>query len=162
MKKKYTKNNTKLINTIIIIGIICLIISLVIMLKNNKKIDNHIVSIDYNKYSELINEDKYNIILFTTPTCSHCKNYKPSVNQVCDKYNLVVYDLDISKLSYEEYILIHDNYNATKDNYINDNPSILTPTTIITKNGEEIYSISNNLGYTGFIELLKTYEIIKE
>ena len=31
------KNNIKLINGIIVVGIICLIISLIIMLKNNKK-----------------------------------------------------------------------------------------------------------------------------
>ena len=62
------KRNIKLVNTIIIIGIIFLIASLVIMLLNNKKIDNHIIDINYKEYSELISQDKYSIILFTSPT----------------------------------------------------------------------------------------------
>ena len=156
------KRNIKLVNTIIIIGIIFLIASLVIMLLNNKKIDNHIIDINYKEYSELISQDKYSIILFTSPTCTHCNSYKPYVNYVCDDYNLVVYNLNINELKYDEYMEIHDMYSATVDNYINDNPSILTPTTVIVKANEEIDSVSGNLGYSGFLELLEKNEVIKK
>lgn len=161
-KKTLKKDNTKLVNGIILFGIILLLISFIIMLKNNKKIDNHIIEIDYNRYSELINRDEYSIILLTSLTCTHCNSYKPYVNYVCDDYKLSVYDLDINKLGYDEYIEIHDKYTITKDSYINGNPSISTPTTIITKNGEEIDSISGNLGYSGFLDLLIKNEIIKK
>ena len=53
-------------------------------------------------------------------------------------------------------------YSATVDNYINDNPSILTPTTVIVKANEEIDSVSGNLGYSGFLELLEKNEVIKK
>ncbi len=163
MRKKKNKNNIKLINGIIIFGIICLIISLIIMLMNNKKVENHITDISYSEYLDVINSDEYNVILLTTSTCSHCKDYKPYVNYVCDDNNLLVYNLDISKLSYDEYIEIHDKYTATQDKYLeNGSPSILTPTTIITKNNEEIYSISGNLGYSGFLDLLKENGVIKK
>ena len=162
MRKKKNKNNIKLINGIIIFGIICLIISLIIMLMNNKKLENHITDISYSEYLDVINSDEYNVILLTTSTCSHCKDYKPYVNYVCDDNNLLVYNLDISKLSYDEYIEIHDKYSATKDSYgEKDIPSIPTPVTIITKNGEEVTSILGDIKESGFQSLLKKYGVIK-
>lgn len=155
------KINNKIINGFIIIGIICLIISLVLMLRNNDRVDNHIKEIDFNEYQEIIKKDDYNVILLTSPTCSHCKSYKKYVNYVCDSYNIEVYSLNIDELKFEEYLLVHDKYSATKDKYLEDKPSILTPTTIIIKNEEEVKSISGNLGYSGFLELLEEYGIIK-
>ena len=90
-----------------------------------------------------------------------CKSYRNYVNYVCDSYNIEVYSLNIDELNYEEYLIVHDKYNATKDKYIDNKPSILTPTTIIIKSDKEIESISNNIGYSGFLELLEKYEIIK-
>ena len=156
------KVSNKTINIIIIIGIIFLLASLFLMLSRYKKNTNHITEITYNEYSELIEKDEYAIILLTTPTCTYCKNYKPSVNSVCDEYNLVAYDLDISTLSYDEYLSIHDKYTVTKDQYNNDIPGILTPTTIITRNGEEIDSVSGDLGHTKLIEFLEKNNIIKK
>lgn len=153
--------NNKIINGFIIIGIICLIISLVLMLRNNNRVDNHIKEISFKEYQEIIKKDEYNVILLTSPTCSHCKSYRNYVNYVCDSYNIEVYSLNIDELSYEEYLIVHDKYNATKDKYLDNKPSILTPTTIIIKSDQEIESISNNIGYSGFLELLEKYEIIK-
>ena len=155
------KKNNSLINFFLVIAIVCLIVSLVLTL-NKRKVDNHITDIDYKTYQEIIKQDEYNIILLTSPTCYHCKNYKETVNNVADDYNLVIYDLSISKLTLEEYMEIHDKYEATKDEVDNDgNPSILTPTTIITNSGEEIDSISGDIGYNGLLNLLKDYNIIK-
>lgn len=153
--------NNKIINGFIIIGIICLVVSLVLMLVNNDRVDNHIKEINFIEYQEIIKRDEYNVILLTSPTCSHCKNYKKYVNYVCDSYNIEVYSLNIDELGYEEYLMVHDRYNATKDKYLDDKPSILTPTTIIIKNDIEVESVSGNLGYSGFLKLLEKYEIIK-
>lgn len=156
-------HKNKTINSILIIFIIILLIVLSFLLLKNKKENNHIIEINYSEYRELINRDEYSIIILTSPTCVHCNNYKPSVNHVCDKYDLTVYDLNLYNLSYEEYIELHDKYRATKDIYSQtDKPTILTPTTIITKNGEEIDSVSNNLGYIGLIDFLVENDIIKK
>ena len=154
--------NNKLVNTIIIIGIIFLIASLVLMLTKKKDVPNHIIEINYNEYSEIINKDENSIIILTGIHCTHCKNYKPYVNYVADEYNLTVYELVINNLSYEEYLDIHDKYKVTKDQYNkNGNPTILTPTTIIVRNGDEVDSTLGNVGYSGFISFLKDNEIIK-
>lgn len=157
------QKNNKITNIILIIIIIVLLMVLGFLLLKNKRVDNHIIAIDYPKYSELINNDQYSIILLTTSTCMHCNNYKPSVNYVSDEYDLMVYDLDINNITYEEYLEIHDMYTATKDKFLKTGQaSILTPTTIIAKNGEEVDSVSGNLGYVGFKDFLKKNDIIKK
>ena len=161
MKKKTTKDNNRVVNIIITIGIIFLILSLVLMLTKKKNVENHIIEINYNEYVNLIKEDKYQIILLTSPTCTHCKEYKPYVNYVADENNLQIYNLNINNLNYDEYMEIHDLYNATKNYYsTNGSPSILTPTTLIIKNGHEVDSISGNIGYSGLLNLLKKNKIV--
>jgi thioredoxin-related protein len=156
------KDNSKLVNICVIIGIVFLIASLALMFTNGKKDDNHIVEIDYNKYSEIIRENKYNIILLTSPTCTHCLNYKPYVNYIAGENDLTVYNLNLNTLEYDQYIEIHDMYTATKDQYGENNvPGIPTPVTIITKNGVEVTSILGNIGQSGFEKLLRNNGVIK-
>ncbi len=155
-----TKNN-KVINICILISIVLLIGSLILMLTKNKKTPNHFVEVTYQEYSELIKKDETSIILLTTPTCTHCASYKPYVNYVADENNLTIYNLSINNLSYEEYISVHDKYSVLKDLYKDGTPTILTPTTIIIKNNEEITSSLGNLGYGGFKKILQEYKIIK-
>ena len=158
---KSNKDN-KLVDILIIVGIVFLIGSLVLMFSKGDNNKNNIVEINYDKYTNIIKEDKYNIILLTSPTCSHCVSYKPYVNAIAGENNLTVYNIDLNNLEYEEYVAIHDKYNATKNQYGEGNtPSIPTPVTIITKNGEEVTSTLGNIGEKGFRNLLKNYGIIK-
>ena len=155
------KDNSKLVNIFVIIGIIFLIASLVLMFIK-KKDDNHIVDITYSEYKELIKKDEYTIILFTSPTCSHCVQYKPYVNYVAGENNLTVYNLSLTDIDYDQYIEIHDTYSVTKTQYDdNNNPGIPTPVTVIVKNGEEVTSILGDIGEKGFRNLLKTNGVIK-
>ena len=119
------------------------------MFMKKEKDDNNIIEITYDEYSEKIQEEDYNIFLFTSPSCSHCLNYKPYVNYVAGENNLTVYNLNLDNLTYEQYVLIHDSYNAIKDKYNDGVPSIPTPVTVITKNNVEVTSILGNIGESG-------------
>lgn len=162
MSKTTTKkDNSVLVNTLIIVGIVFLVLSLVLMFAKHTE-SNHLVEINYKEYTEKISEDKYTIILLTSPTCSHCVNYKPYVNLVADENDLTIYDINLNSLEYEEYMEIHDKYTATKDQYDDKgNPGIPTPVTIIVKNGEEVTSILGDIGYKGFLNLLRSNGVIK-
>ena len=153
------KDNTKLINTLIIIGIVFLIASLVLMFTDKKR--NFIKAINYQEYTDILKEDKYNIILLTSPTCGHCTNYKPYVNYVASENDLTVYDIDISSLEYDEYLAIHDKYSVLANEVSGNDPVIPTPVTIIVKNGVEVASVLGNIGQSGFTSLLKNNNIIK-
>ena len=155
------KDNSKLINTLIIIGIVFLIASLVLMFTGGKKV--YIKDISYKEYGDLVQKDEYSIILLTSPTCSHCVNYKPYVNLVASEYNLTVYNIDLSNLDYDGYIALHDKYTAIANEFDEDGtPIIPTPVTIITRNGEEVASTLGNIGQKGFTNLLKNNNVIKE
>ena len=156
------KDNNKIVDIFIIVGIVFLIGSLFLMVFQRDKTKNNLVDISFSQYSEKMKEDKYNIFLLTSPTCSHCVSYKPYVNSIAEEYNLTVYNIDLTKLDYDQYVLIHDMYSATKDNYNESNiPTIPTPATIITKNGEEVTSILGDIGINGFQNLIKTYGVIQ-
>ena len=92
------KNNNKIVDVFIVIGIVFLIGSLVLMFTKSDKTKNNIVEINYDKYSDIIKEDKYNIILLTSPTSIHCVSYKPYVNSIASENNLTVYNIDLNKL----------------------------------------------------------------
>ena len=155
------KDNTKLANTFIIIGIVFLIISLIYMFVKNNGSKVAIKEIKYQEYQEIINKDEYSVILLTSPTCSHCISYKPYVNYVANEYNIVVYDIDLSTLEYDEYNEIHDKYSAIASEYNEDEPVIPTPVTLIVRNGEEVASSLGNIGEKGFTSLLKNNNVIK-
>lgn len=161
MSKKSNKKDSNVINIVITIGIIFLIASLVLMFINSDKKDNYIKTISYNEYKEVIKKDEYFIIILTSPTCSHCNSYKPYVNYIASENNLNAYNIDITSITKDEYLELHDKYSAIRNEYNAGMPVIPTPTTIIVKNNEEITSISGNIGYDGLTRLLKNYQIIK-
>lgn len=160
-KKTSTKNDSKLINTLIIIGIVFLIGSLIIMFANNSQTDNYIKEITYQEYEEIIKEDKYSIILLTSPTCSHCVSYKPFVNYVAKENNLNVYNINLTTITYEEYVSLHDKYSATKNEYREGQAVIPTPATLVVRNNLEITSTLGDIGYNGLTQLLKNNNVIK-
>lgn len=158
---KQKKDNNKTINIVMIVGIVFLIGSLVLMFIKSDKTDNYIHEISYSEYLDVLKKNEYSIIILTSPTCSHCNNYKPFVNYVASEYNLNVYDVNLTTITYDEYIELHDKYKATKDQYSENVPAIPTPATIIVKNGEEVTSILGDIGYNGLVKLLKNYQVIK-
>ena len=155
------KDNTKLVNAFILFGIVLLIGSLVFMFIDNNK-NNHIKGISYNEYKDLLEKDQYSVILLTSPTCTHCANYKPYVNLVADENDLEIYDINVTNLSEKEYYEIHDKYKAIQNEYDdNKKPLIPTPVTLIVRNGEEVNSVLGRISYDDLVRLLKNNGVIK-
>ena len=159
--RNLNNKNNNTINIIIVIAIVFLIGSLIFMFAKSDNSENYIQKLTYSKYLDVIKKDEYSIILLTSPTCSHCNNYKPFVNYTASEYNLNVYDIDLTTITYEEYVELHDKYSATKEKYNDNEPVIPTPATIIVKNGVEITSVLGDIGYNGLVRLLKNNQVIK-
>lgn len=80
--------------------------------------------IDYSSYTNLI-ESKENFILYIgSADCSHCLNFKPTLEKIIKKYSLDVKYIDISKLTDKEYDIVK---NKTKLQG--------TPTVVFVKDG---------------------------
>ncbi len=161
-KEKETSDNSKLINSLIIVGIFLLIGVLIYMFINSSKTENYIKEISYNEYLDIAKQNKYSIILLTSPTCSHCVSYKPAVNYLVSEYHLDVYNVNLTKVEYDEYLALHDRFSAIKNQFgESGEPQIPTPTTIITKNDGEVASIIGDIGYNGLLRLLKNNKVIE-
>lgn len=110
--------------------------------------------IDYDKFTEKI-ENKDDFILFIgSETCQHCTAFKQTVNKVVTKYQVKIYYIDINKFDETEK-------NKFKT-YINFSA---TPTTVFIYSGEEktTYNrINGNLGYDKVIDRLTKEGYIKE
>ena len=93
--------------------------------KNNNQKSN-VVSIKFSELKEKIeNKDDF-VLVITQEGCSHCKNYAPTIKKVSNKYDIKIYDLDLTKLSDEEKKELVTIANVSG-----------TPTTIFFKDGEE-------------------------
>ena len=83
----------------------------------NNKINNldktskgKIIEINYNKFIELFNQDKTNIIFLAGTTCSHCLTTKENLIEVLKENNKIVYYFDVWKITEEEYNNIQTMY----------------------------------------------------
>lgn len=154
---KKAKKNDSLTNLFIVLILAFLIGSFAIMvvkdIKENNK--NRFRDISYKEYKEEISRDDYTIVFLGRPNCSHCISYKPLINQVLENYHLNGLYLDVNKLKENEFTELRSSINALRNEYNDEGePVIPTPTTIIFKSGEELESISSNIGYDGFVNML--------
>jgi predicted bacteriocin transport accessory protein len=82
--------------------------------------------INYNKFNKMVDNKETFILLIGSSTCSHCLEYKPTLERIIKRYQVKVYYIDISKLS--------DNDNDSLSNKISFTG---TPTVVFFKNGVE-------------------------
>lgn len=108
--------------------------------------------IDYNEYSTLI-ENKENFILYIgSANCSHCLNFKPTLEKLIKNYQLDIKYIDISTLSEKEYAVLK---NKTKLQG--------TPTVVFVENGivQTSPKIQGDMSYTDALERFKESGYVK-
>lgn len=149
-------NKDKLTSFIIGLVVVFFVGSLVLMIvkeiKSNSQ--NHIKEVSYSSYIDEIKEDKYTIVLLARDGCSHCLNYKPLMNEVLKKYNLNAIYLNVDTINGDDFKELHSSITALSQEFENGIPVIPTPTTVIFKNNVELESVSANIGYDGFLNML--------
>jgi len=158
MAKKESSINIEKIKTGIII-----LLSLVIVfgvafvvpeLKNCgscKEVLPDITSITMEDFRKIIKEDEVSLIYIASPTCGHCINQKPIMQQLVRDYGVTVNYLNVTKLGQKDYDELYDFYVSIQiDKYEQD--GILTPTILLVKN-EKVLEV--NLGEIGLDNLVK-------
>lgn len=113
------------------------------------------------EFQALLNSNEKAVVLIAKPDCPWCQRYKPIINQVANEYNVVVYYVNTSLLSNDEYIYLHDNISVLKDQYDSyGNPVIPTPMTVIVQSGKDIDNIEGYVEKGEIISFLKKNGII--
>lgn len=114
---------------------------------------SNIEEITYSKLESKLKKGNSFILVVTQTGCSHCDAYKPTLNKVLKENKITAYEIDIRKLSEEEYEKFnHFVYVAG------------TPTTIFIKNGAEESTsqrLNGNVSSERIVSHLKALEYIK-
>lgn len=63
---------------------------------------NYITEISINDLTKKIENKESFILYIGSSKCSHCKDYRPKLNDVVGEYKLTVYYIDVSKLKDKE------------------------------------------------------------
>ena len=136
------------------IGIGILIILFISLLIFGKNEDNSVVLLNMTKLQEKIKNKDTFVLVITQDGCSHCKNYEPIMDTVSQKYNISLYNLNLTTLSSNEYAELKKIANINS-----------TPTTLFFVDGEEESTLNRLIGETSetkLVEKLKKLGYIKE
>lgn len=113
------------------------------------EIDDYI-SIDYEKYNELLKSEDYFFITIGRTGCGYCEKYKPVLAEVAEDLNIPLHYIDIADLDNEEIEKF-----STSNSYLDSN-EWGTPTTLILNKEEVIAS------QQGYVDAKKLKEFIKK
>lgn len=103
--------------------------------------------IDYDTYTTLIEQKNDFILYLGSATCSHCFNFKPTLEEIITEYQLDVKYIDISKLSEKEYAVLK---NKTK---LQGTPTVVFVEDGIVKTSPKIQGqVSKNVALEKFKE----------
>lgn len=121
---------------------------------SNKKENKSITYINVSKLKEKINNKEDFVLVFTQEGCGHCESYYPVIESVAKKYNVKIYNINLTSLEKNEI------------NEVNKIASINgTPTTLFFINGEEQTTLNRINGDTTeqkLVKKLKKLGYIKE
>lgn len=147
------KSNTGII--IVIIILILLIIAGVFYLVKNYYLDNDeedvpaevVINGDVAKWMKDVQSGTVVTVLGTT-LCPHCKEYKPVIKELAEKYNLNLYYFSIDELNDQEFKAVTETFDL--EHYNN-----AVPFTFVVKDGKVITDT------TGFSSKEETEDFIK-
>lgn len=112
-----------------------------------------IKEISFDEFKDKINNKDTFILYIGNKNCHNCTSYEPVLKKVLNDYNITVYKLDNSKLSYDEFKEFSKYFSIQG-----------TPTILFVNNGEEETTINRIVGNTSeksTIERFKTNGYIK-
>lgn len=108
--------------------------------------------INYNDYRTMFSEKQDFVLYLGSKTCSHCKNFQPTLEKIAREYNLDIHYLDVSTLSSEEYEIVKNKTFLTG-----------TPTVVFVKSGIVQIDpiIEGEMSYKAALKLFKKSNFIK-
>ncbi len=108
--------------------------------------------IDYQTYTKMIDNKEDFVLVIAATSCSACAIFKETLNDVVSDKQVKIYEIDVEKMSEEDYKKFHSVYNYSG-----------TPTTIFIKDGKEtsIYDRINNVSYDELVEKLSKMGFLK-
>lgn len=109
--------------------------------------------ITFAEYANMIENKETFILLIGQPNCSHCADFKPTIEKIIKKYQIEVKYIDISKLSDKEYSILKNKTFVSG-----------TPNTVFIKDGklDTRAKIGGAKSYNAVVNALKKVGYINE
>lgn len=139
---------------VFIISICSLILIILFVIAFNYYSRPRLYELDVNQVKEKIDNKESFILCISATYCSHCKEYKPKLEDISKEYRMDIYYIDFDKYSDEEQNLFRD--------YVSFDGG--TPVTLFIKNGEEettVNRINGNVSKDKIISKFKSNGFIK-
>lgn len=136
----------------ILVGII--IISLIVLYFTSNNSSKNFIKLSYEEFKEKIDNGDSFVLCVSRTTCSHCNDYKPKLLEVSNKYNIMIYYIEINEFSDIEL-------NYFKEIFGFDGS---TPITMFIKDGKEGTTgsrIEGDVSKERIVSKLKTNGFIK-
>ena len=108
-------------------------------------------------YKELVKKEENEedlVLIISRTNCSHCIEYKPKVETIAKKYNIIIYYLDFDEETESDTKELLNNFNLDGS----------TPITLFIKDGKEtsvLKRLEGDVEKENVIERLKEMEFIK-
>ncbi len=137
-----------------IISICSLILIILFVIAFNYYSRPRLYELDVNQVKEKIDNKESFILCISATYCSHCKEYKPKLEDISKEYRMDIYYIDFDKYSDKEQELFR--------NYVSFDGG--TPVTLFIKNGEEettVNRINGNVNKDKIISKFKSNGFIK-
>lgn len=139
---------------VFIISICSLILIILFIVAFNYYSRPRLYELDVNQVKDKIENKESFILCISATYCSHCKEYKPKLEDISKEYRLDIYYIDFDKYSDKEQELFR--------NYVSFDGG--TPVTLFIKNGEEettVNRINGNVSKDKIISKFKSNGFIK-
>ena len=139
---------------IFIISICSLILIILFVIAFNYYSRPRLYELNVNQVKEKIDNKESFILCISATYCSHCKEYKPKLEDISKEYRMDIYYIDFDKYSDKEQELFR--------NYVSFDGG--TPVTLFIKNGEEettVNRINGNVSKDKIISKFKSNGFIK-
>ena len=127
---------------------LCLMLVVVFFLSgcDSKKLNTY-QEISYQEYTDMMDRDESFPLVIGSSTCSACSMFKGTMESFIKKYQIVVYYIDISKLSEDDLNLLKSEVNFSS-----------TPTTIFVENGKHTSVYYRIVGSESLANVVKAYK----
>ena len=107
-----------------------------------------LIEIDFEEYSKKISNEETFVLVIGATGCNYCINYKETLNQVLEDYEVELYYIDKVKFTETEKSKFLARINFDENN-------IETPTTVYIENGREKSKYDRIVGATSKSEVIK-------
>lgn len=135
-------------NIFFIICIIALISLILLIILYNYSNKSRLYELDVNDVVEKIHNKDSFILCISATYCSHCKEYKPKLEEISKEYKLDIYYIDFDKYSSDEQDLFRD--------YISFDGG--TPVTLFIRNGLEETTVNRINGNVSKDKIINKFE----